>query len=184
MDGFKFSIIISAYNSEIDISRCINSIINQTLNFKNNVEIILINDGSRDKTNEICKDYASEYPENIQYISKKHEGKGASRNLGLQFANGKYIEFLDGDDYLSRNALRNVLDFFENNRKVDVVSIPTIFLKSENNFPYFDLKYENLKEYHALYNHIEEHYDPKKENFVFVDEIQLCGQFELIQKQQ
>lgn len=142
MDGFKFSIIISAYNSEIDISRCIKSIVNQTLNFKNNVEIILINDGSRDKTNEICKDYASKYPENIQYISKKHEGKGASRNLGLQFAKGEYIEFLDGDDYLSRNALRNVLDFFENNRKIDIVSIPTIFLKSENSFPYFDLKYE------------------------------------------
>ena len=145
MDGLKFSIIISAYNCEMNISECIKSIVRQTLNFKNNVEIILINDGSRDRTGEICEFYASKYPENIHYISKKHEGAGVSRNLGLQFANGEFIEFLDGEDYLSKNALKNVLEFFQINDKVNITAIPTIFLKSENNFPYFDLKYKETR---------------------------------------
>ncbi|MBQ6099767.1 MAG: CDP-glycerol glycerophosphotransferase family protein [Methanobrevibacter sp.] len=145
MSEFKFSIIIAAYNSEEGIEKCIKSIIKQTLTFKDNTEIILINDGSRDNTGEICESFASKYPENITYISKKHEGNGSSRNLGLEYARGDYIQFLDGDDYLSRNTLKNVSDFFQENNNVEIVSIPTTFLKSDNSYPYFDLKYEKTR---------------------------------------
>ena len=108
MDNFKFSIIISAYNSELEISKCITSIIKQTLNFRDNVEIILINEGSKDNTDSICRDFALKFPENINYISKKYEGKGDSRNLGIKYAKGEYIHFLEGDDYLSKNTLKNI----------------------------------------------------------------------------
>ena len=106
MKDFKFSIVIY---------KCIRSIVRQTLNFEENIEIILINDGSTDNTGNICKIFAEEYPRNIKYISKKHEGRGNSKNLGISEASGKYIYFIDGDNFISKNALRNVLDFFNEN---------------------------------------------------------------------
>lgn len=123
MDNIKFSIIISAYNAELWIRKAIKSIIKQSLIFEENAEIILINEGSKDKTDEICKKYASSYPNNIKYISKKYEGKGISRNLGLKYAKGEYIAFLDAEDYLSNNTLKRVLSFFQNNRNVNIVTI-------------------------------------------------------------
>ena len=109
--NFKFSIIISAYNSERGLSNCIKSIVKQTLNFKDNVEIILINDGSKDNTNHICELFAKKYPNNITYFRKKHKGKGHSRNLGIEHATGEFIYFIDGDDFLSKNTLKHVLNF-------------------------------------------------------------------------
>lgn len=145
MTHFKFSIVISAYNSEKGISKCIKSIIKQTLNFKDNIEIILINDGSRDNTDNICKTFSKKYPDNISYISKKHEGEGSSRNLGISASNGEYIYFIDGDDFLSKNTLKNVLEFFCENKEIDIITIPTIFLESEENYPVFDEKYKTTR---------------------------------------
>ena len=145
MKKFKFTIVISAYNSEIGISKCITSITTQTLNFKDNTEIILINDGSRDNTDSICQVFAKKYPNNIKYFSIKHKGKGSSRNLGIKYAQGEYIYFIDGDDFLSKNALKNVLEFFNNNENVDIVTIPTKFLESEESYPVFDEKYKSTR---------------------------------------
>lgn len=123
MGNFKFSIIISAYNAELWIRKSINSIIKQSLDFEENTEIILINEGSKDKTDEICKKYASSYPNNIKYISKRYEGKGISRNLGLEYAKGEYVSFLDADDYISDNALKRVFGVFQKNRNINIVTI-------------------------------------------------------------
>ncbi len=150
MDNFKFSIIISAYNSELEISKCITSIIKQTLNFRDNVEIILINEGSKDNTDSICRDFALKFPENINYISKKYEGKGDSRNLGIKYAKGEYIHFLEGDDYLSKNTLKNILNFFQNHEEVDFVTIPTKFLESERRYPNYDEKYSTTRAVNLL----------------------------------
>lgn len=145
MKNFKFSIVISAYNSEKGISNCITSIIKQTLAFKENVEIIVTNDGSTDNTGNICELYAHKYPNNITYFSRKHEGKGSSRNLGIEHAQGEFIYFIDGDDFLSKNTLKNVLEFFNNNENVDIVTIPTKFLESEENYHAFDEKYKSTR---------------------------------------
>ena len=150
MRNFKFSIIITAYNAELGIAKCIKSIINQTLNFKENTEIILINDGSTDNTDSTCRYFAKHYPNNIIYLSKKHEGEGSSRNLGISKAKGKYIYFIDGDDFLSKNALKNVSDFFNKNENVDIVTIPTRFLESEENYPLFDEKYKKTRAINLL----------------------------------
>lgn len=146
MRNFKFSIIITAYNAELGIAKCIKSIVNQTLNFKDNVEIILIDDGSTDNTDSTCRYFAKKYPNNITYLSKKHEGEGSSRNLGIDKANGKYIYFIDGDDFLSKNTLKNVSDFFSEHENVDIVTIPTKFLESRENYPVFDEKYKTTRE--------------------------------------
>lgn len=149
MDEFKFSIIISAYNSEAWISKSIKSVIKQTLDFKKNVEIILINDGSKDDTGKICEEFASKYPNNITYISKNHEGKGVSRNLGIEKSKGKYLNFLDAEDYLSKNTLKSILDFFNKHENVDIVTTPIKFIdkKSKNNSSkQFTTKVVNLLE--------------------------------------
>ena len=100
-----FSIIMACYNVEKYIDEAILSIINQTLDFNTNVEIILVDDGSIDSTQEICKKYVFDYPDNIRYFYKKNGGQASARNLGIKYAKGKYINFLDADDKLMENTL-------------------------------------------------------------------------------
>lgn len=145
MGNIKFSIIISAYNAELWIRKSINSIIKQSLDFKENTEIILINEGSKDKTDEICRKYASNYPNNIKYISKKYEGNGITRNLGLEHSKGEYVIFLDAEDSISKNTLKRVLDFFQKNDAIDIVTINSNLYKSPANEPILNLKYSTTR---------------------------------------
>ena len=93
----KLSFIVPIYNSEKYLEKCINSMINQTLK---DIEIILINDGSTDNSENVIKSFNDK---RITYIKKKNEGIGKTRNLGIKLAKGKYISFLDSDDYLENN---------------------------------------------------------------------------------
>lgn len=129
---FKFSIIMAIYNSQDYLKEAIDSVINQSLDFKENVQLILVDDGSTDDSKQICGEYFEQYPNNIFFLSKKHMGIANTRNSGLNYASGKYVNFLDSDDYLSKHALRNVLKFFdENYDKTDVVSIPMFYFDNE-----------------------------------------------------
>ena len=107
----KVSIIVPIYNSEKYLINCLDSLVNQTLD---NIEIILINDGSTDDSINIIKKYAKKYS-NIVYFDKKNEGIGVSRNFGIEKSKGKYIAFVDSDDYVSINFAKNMYDFCENN---------------------------------------------------------------------
>ena len=89
------SVIIPTYNNEKYIKRSVNSLINQTYK---DIEIIIVNDGSTDKTEEICKNLMKEH-KNIQYIYQKNGGAAKARNTGLKMAKGQYIGFLDADDW-------------------------------------------------------------------------------------
>ncbi len=100
------SIIIPVYNLELYIERCLNSLINQ---ISENVEIIIVNDGSTDKSAKICEKYCSKYPY-IKYIYQNNAGVSNARNNGLKLAKGKYIEFVDGDDYLLPNSIPAILN--------------------------------------------------------------------------
>lgn len=104
------SVIIPCYNVASYISRCIESLLACKFN---NVEIILINDGSKDHTLDICLNYREKYPTIIQVYSQKNLGVSAARNKGLDIAIGRYIMFVDPDDYVEPNFLSKPCDVME-----------------------------------------------------------------------
>ena len=97
----KVSVIVPIYNVENYIKKCLESLVNQTLN---ELQIILVNDGSKDKSGNIAKEYADKFPEKIIYLEKKNGGLSDARNFGIPYAKGEYIAFLDSDDYIDLNA--------------------------------------------------------------------------------
>lgn len=96
----KISIIVPVYNVERYVDRCLKSLINQTLQ---DIEIIIVNDGSQDKSEEIIEKYVRENQNKIKYYEKPNGGLSSARNYGLEFAKGEYIAFLDSDDYVESN---------------------------------------------------------------------------------
>lgn len=112
----KISIIIPVYNAERYLTKCIDSVIAQT--FKD-WEMILVNDGSKDKSLAICQKYAEKF-KSIKIIDKSNGGPSTARNRGLEEAQGEYVYFLDADDWIEKNFF----DFFSNvssNNDYDVV---------------------------------------------------------------
>lgn len=100
MSHIKISTIIPAYNVETYIQQAIDSILNQTLD---NIEIIIVDDGSTDSTPTIIDEYAKKYPQCHTY-HQKNQGQATARNQGLKHAQGEYITFLDADDYIPPDA--------------------------------------------------------------------------------
>lgn len=92
----KISIIVPVYNVEKYIDKCLNSLVNQTLK---DIEIIVVNDGSPDESQKIIDKYTKKYS-NVKSYIKKNGGISSTRNYGLKYANGEYIAFVDGDDYV------------------------------------------------------------------------------------
>lgn len=95
----KYSVIIPVYNSEKTIANCIESITNTSFA---DYEIVIVNDGSSDKSDEICKEFAKRIPQ-IKYFYKENGGVSSARNFGLDNAEGKYILFVDSDDAVAEN---------------------------------------------------------------------------------
>lgn len=112
------SIIVPVYNAENRISRCINSIVNQSYK---NIEIILINDGSNDSSGQICDEFAK-IDKRIKVIHKQNGGVSSARNEGLRSANGEYIQFVDSDDYIDKDMCEKLLKTMINDNSDLVVS--------------------------------------------------------------
>ena len=143
--NFKFSIIIAIYNTEEFLEEAIESIINQTIGFED-IELILVDDGSIDSSKDICLRYKEKYPDNIQYYYQENQGQATARNNGMKLARGKYINFLDSDDKLELNTLSNVYNFFKTyHDETDVVSIPIKFFDRETGDHILNYKYESTR---------------------------------------
>ena len=95
----QYSIIIPVYNAEATLRRCLSSIVRQPFS---DYELLLINDGSTDGSDTICREYADAYPQ-IRYVIKENGGVSSARNLGLEQASGTYILFVDSDDYVAED---------------------------------------------------------------------------------
>lgn len=113
MADFEYlaSVVVPVYNVEKYLDLCIESLINQTVDFSK-IEILLINDGSTDSGESICKSYSEKY-ENIFLYSKENEGLSKTRNFGVSKARGKYIFYLDSDDTLRSDTIESVCNFFD-----------------------------------------------------------------------
>ena len=107
------SIVVPIYNAEKTLKRCIESIINQS---SNNWELILINDGSSDKTQEICEHYQKEN-NRIKLIKQSNQGVSVARNEGVKSVSGKYIIFVDSDDYIEPNTIETLNNVIVNSKK-------------------------------------------------------------------
>ena len=110
---YKFSVVMAVYNVAPFLNEAVDSLLQQTIGFEENVQLILVDDGSQDGSGEICDTYKEQYPENIIVIHKENGGLPSSRKQGVEFAEGKYIGFLDPDDRYSLNTLLEVYNFFE-----------------------------------------------------------------------
>ncbi len=114
----KVSVIVPVYNVENYIDKCLNSLVNQTMQ---DIEIIIVNDGSTDNSEKIIKNYLEQYEEKIKYVVKQNGGLSDARNFGMKYATGDFIAFLDSDDYVDytlyekmyNKAIKDNCDFVE-----------------------------------------------------------------------
>lgn len=117
MKKMKYSIIIPVYNVEEYLDRCLKSILNQTYS---NYEVIIVNDGSPDNSDNIIKSYEKE-DKRFKGYKKVNGGLSDARNYGLKYATGDYLIFIDADDYIENNYLEKVNDVLEKNKDIDVL---------------------------------------------------------------
>lgn len=129
---YKISVVTAVYNVEQYLTEMVESIIVQSIGFEN-VQLILVDDGSQDSSGEICDQYAMQYPENIIVIHKQNGGVSSARNEGLKYVKGEYINFTDADDKLYGNALEKMYNFLKQNEQwIDLVAIRTDFIGVKN----------------------------------------------------
>lgn len=129
--GFKFSIVMAVYNVELFLEEAIESVIAQDIGF-DQVQLILVDDGAKDSSGAICDRYAQRYPQNIFVIHKENGGVSSARNEGLRHVQGEYVNFLDADDKLSPQTLREVYAFFEKyGDQTDLACIPLRFFDAQ-----------------------------------------------------
>ena len=144
-DLCKISVIIPVYNVEKYLEQCLDSVINQTYK---NLEIICINDGSTDNSLTLLEEYAKK-DKRIKIISKENEGLSATRNLGVREATGKYVFFLDSDDWLELTCFEDLFNAIESNKADLCVYGLTRFDETDNKYivpdNYFNLScYQNV----------------------------------------
>ena len=132
-EDMRVSVIIPVYNLEKYIGRCLDSLISQDFS---DYEVIIVNDGSTDNTAQICDEYAEKY-NFIKAVHKENGGVSSARNLGIDLAEGEYIMFVDGDDYVTSNYISTMYQCqIENPDKMIVCNM---FKKRED-----DIEYESL----------------------------------------
>ena len=134
----KVSVIVPCYNVEKYLSECLDSIVNQTLK---DIEIICIDDGSTDKTNQIINSYLQK-DSRIKLISQKNSGLSASRNLGIEKSKGEYISFIDADDYMELTSLEKSYDI---SKKYDLDMLIFKLINFDENYVKSEDEYFNMK---------------------------------------
>lgn len=125
MKKIKVSIIVPVYNVEKYIEQCLKSIISQTLK---EIEIIIVNDGTKDKSMEIVKTYLND--ERIKVINKENGGISSARNAGLKNAKGKYIAFIDSDDFIEKSMFEDL--FLEAEKNDSEIVYSNVMMYNDN----------------------------------------------------
>lgn len=106
----KASVIVPVYNSEKTLHYCLDSILNQTYK---NIEIIIVNDGSKDGSSIILENYSKSFPSKIKVYNQKNSGAPTARNYGIKNSTGEYLFFVDSDDYIDCDYVENFIKCIE-----------------------------------------------------------------------
>lgn len=127
MKKIKFSFVVPVYNRELYLNDAVDSILNQNYGMEH-TEVILVDDGSTDQSPQICDSYAAKFPGIVKVIHKENGGASSARNVGVRAATGDFINFLDSDDMLSENTLKEVARFIRKyGDQTDVIAVPIYF---------------------------------------------------------
>lgn len=119
MDNKLISVVLPSYNMERYLSRCVDSLIVE--DFLGKYEIVIVNDGSKDRTLEIANNYKDKYNDTITVVNKENGHYGSTVNAGLKVAHGKYFKVLDADDWFDNKGFRNLLSKLEEGINADVI---------------------------------------------------------------
>ena len=157
----KVSVIVPVYNVEKYIDKCLNSLVNQTLK---EIEVIVVNDGSPDNSQNIIDKYVKKYPKKVKSFIKENGGQGSARNLGLEHAKGEYISFIDSDDWIDNEALEKMYNLAKK-KNSDVVICDMIdhYITDKNKEKTI---YHNCTKYNSVYE-----VTPSASNKIFKKEI-------------
>lgn len=161
---YKVSVIVPVYNVEQYLRDCLDSLLAQTIDHEQ-MEVLLINDGSTDSSLEICREYESFFPA-VKIFSQENKGVSAARNVGIKNARGKYISFLDSDDTLEPQSIEKIVNFFDEH--YDEINLVT----------YYDRYFINGKEEppHLRYKYLTKTgiYDLKETIYAFQLRLSIC----------
>lgn len=126
----KLSIIIPAYNVEQYIGNCLDSIFNQQIE-TDKLEVIVVNDGSKDKTEDVVKNFTSQHP-NLIYIYQENQGQSVARNTGLHRATGDLVWYVDSDDATTKNSIKTIFSYFTKYPNADFLTFDRIHYNLSN----------------------------------------------------
>lgn len=128
---FLVSIVMAVYNVQPFLREAIDSVLVQDIGF-DKIQLILVDDGSTDGSALICDEYAQRHPHNIVVLHKENGGVSSARNAGLDYVQGKYVNFMDSDDKITPNTVSAVCSFFEKHEgEIDLVSFPMYFFDGQ-----------------------------------------------------
>ena len=122
----KISVIVPVYNTEKYLKKCLDSIVNQTYQ---DIEVIIVNDGSTDNSKKITDEYITKFPEKVKCINKENGGLSSARNCGIELATGDYIAFVDSDDYIDMQLFEQLLPYVK--RDIDLIKFKLIKVDEE-----------------------------------------------------
>ena len=139
---YKISVVIPVYKVEAYLRETVESVIAQTIGFEENIQLILVNDGSPDNSEEICLEYKKRYPRNVIYLKKENGGVSSARNEGIPYIEGKYVNFLDSDDRWSEDAFEKMTELFDENfGATDVVTARKRFFDGREGWHHLDYRF-------------------------------------------
>jgi CDP-glycerol glycerophosphotransferase (TagB/SpsB family)/GT2 family glycosyltransferase len=137
----KYTVVSAVYNMEQYLDDYFESLVNQTLNFKNNIHLILVDDGSTDRSSDIIKEWQKKYPNNILYVTTEHGGPASARNLGLDHVETSWVTFIDSDDFVNRDYFEEIDSFLQKkHNNIGIISCNRIYY------------YEDTKKYSDTYS--------------------------------
>lgn len=126
--NYEYTIVSAVYNVGRYLEEYFKSLVTQKLDFKNNLHVILIDDGSTDDSASIIKKWIRKYPENITYIAKDNGGQASARNLGLQHVKTEWVTFIDPDDFVDSNYFSSIDKFAKKYEQQDLNLISCNFI--------------------------------------------------------